>query len=73
MKNNEPETISLPKSFCIFMIAGIQFYVVIKIIVHYYTFFNRGANPDYDYFRGAWKLKEAKPLKTCVVAYKPGV
>ena len=33
MKNNEPETISLPKSFCIFMIAGIQFYVVIKIIV----------------------------------------
>lgn len=33
MKNNEPKTISLSKSFSIFMIAGIQFYVVIKIIV----------------------------------------
>lgn len=24
--------------------------------INYYTFFNRSTNPDYDYFRGAWKL-----------------
>lgn len=38
MKKGDSKTISLSKSFIIFLIAGIQFYIVIKLIVPWLSY-----------------------------------